>query len=276
MPSSKVCRYEDFHARWYLDWAERLQPEPSGQDLDRPDRNISRKAWEWCAVATALQERGFLEPGRKGLGFAVGSEPLSSLFASEAVDVLATDLGVDAATWSTTNEHAKSAEHLFHPNLVDREIFERHVRFQAADMRDLTSFKSEDVDFVWSSCSFEHLGSLEAGLQFVIAGMRLVKPGGIAIHTTEFNVGSNDDTWDTGPSVIYRKRDIQELGYRLRLASSALEHVDFDAGTHRHDIEYDYPPYFKHGRKHVKLLLGPHISTSILLVIRKGRSAVLD
>jgi len=270
VPSSRVCRYEDFHAPWYVQWAERLLLEPTNQDLHRPDRNISRKAWEWCAISAALQERDMLQPGRQGLGFAVGTEPLSSMFASKGVGVLATDLEVDAATWSTTNDHAKSAEHLYHPNLIDRDTFDRNVRFQAADMRDLASFKDESADFVWSSCSFEHLGSLEAGLRFVVEGMRLVKANGLAIHTTEFNVGSNDDTWDTGLNVIYRKRDIEELGYRLRLVSSALEQVDFDAGAHPYDIEYDYPPYFKHGRKHVKLLLGPHISTSVLLVIRKG------
>lgn len=43
---------------------------------------LNRKIWEWCYVAEALSERGMLLPGRRGLGFAVGQEPLVALFAS--------------------------------------------------------------------------------------------------------------------------------------------------------------------------------------------------
>ena len=270
MLTSMICQYEHFHADWYLQWAERMQLEPVGQDLDRPDRNISRKAWEWCAIAAALDERGMLRHGRTGLGFAVGKEPLPSAFAALGVKVLGTDLGTDEAGWTSTNEHARTAEHLYHPSLVDRATFADNVRFQVADMDDLGGFPNDSFDFVWSSCSFEHLGNLAAGLRFVTNAMRVVKAGGVAVHTTEFNVASNTVTLESGGSVIYRKRDIEELEYTLRRNRSALERVDYFAGAHPHDIDYDYPPYFTHGLKHVKLLLAPHIATSILLIIRKG------
>jgi len=270
MLTSMVCRYEHFHEEWYVRWAERMQLEPAGQDLHHPERNISRKAWEWCAIAEALRERDMLHDGRAGLGFAVGRELLPSIFASFGANILGTDLGTDEAGWTSTNEHARSAEHLHHPNLVDRPTFERHVRFQFADMNDLDGFADEGFDFIWSSCSFEHLGSLEAGFRFVTEAMRLVKAGGVAVHTTEFNVSSNTETLDSGGSVIYRKQDIEHLDYLFRGKNSALEQVDYFAGTHRHDIDYDFPPYFTHGRKHVKLLLSSFISTSILLIIRKG------
>jgi len=42
---------------------------------------LHRKLWEWCFIAQALFERGMLERGLRGLGSAVGSEPLSALFA---------------------------------------------------------------------------------------------------------------------------------------------------------------------------------------------------
>ena len=45
---------------------------------------------------------------------------------------------------------------------------------------DLGSF-----DFIWSSCSFEHLGSLGEGERFVLEALRFLKPGGVAVHTTE-------------------------------------------------------------------------------------------
>ncbi|WP_419759664.1 class I SAM-dependent methyltransferase [Acidisoma sp.] len=213
-----------------------------------------------------------LQRDRSGLGFAVGKEPLPSALAAHGVEVLGTDLGSDEAGWSLSDEYARSADHLFHPALVDQETFKRNVRFAPADMRDLCEFSTESFDFVWSSCSFEHLGSLQAGFKFVTEAMRLIKPGGVAVHTTEFNVASNTETWESGGSVIYRKMDIETLDYMLRRNGAALESVDFNPGAHLHDIDYDYPPYFTHGRKHVKLLLGPHISTSILLIIQKGNS----
>jgi hypothetical protein len=65
-------------------------------------------------------------------------------------------------------------------------------------------------DFLWSSCALEHLGSLDAGLDFVVNAMDLLKPGGTAIHTTEFNLSSDDETLTSGPCVIYRRRDIDD------------------------------------------------------------------
>lgn len=270
MLTSRLCRYGDFHQDWYVQWAEALLLEQQIKSTEPDKRNIHRKAWEWCAISEALQQRGMLQPGRTGLGFAVGTEPLASAFASKGVSVLGTDLVVDQAGWTNSNEHAASLEALYHAQLVDRGVFESNVKFEPADMRDLSTMSGRSFDFVWSSCSFEHLGSLEAGLRFVVKAMRLVKPGGVAIHTTEYNVSSNDATLETGGSVVYRRRDIEDLAYALRSVTCALEPVEFDAGIDRQDIEFDFPPYFANNRKHIKLLLGPYVSTSILLIIRKG------
>ena len=43
-------------------------------------------------------------------------------------------------------------------------------------------------DFTWSSCALEHLGTLAAGADFVVAQMDCLRPGGVAVHTTEFLV----------------------------------------------------------------------------------------
>ena len=137
-------------------------------------------------------------------------------------------------------------------------------------MRDLADLPRERFDFAWSSCSFEHLGSLRAGAEFVRDAMALVKPGGLAVHTTEFNVSSDTDTIETGDSVIYRRRDIEELDRALRAHGCGIEALDFDPGTGPHDLVFDVPPYYRSGRQHVKMALGGYVSTSILLIVRKG------
>src|SRR5208337_3088041 len=135
---------------------------------------------------------------------------------------------------------------------IDRETFDRLVTFRPADMRTLKGLVPNSFDFLWSSCAFEHLGTLQRGLDFVVASMDLLRPGGIAVHTTEYNISSNTDTLTEGAAVIYRRCDIEELDRRLRLKSCGCELVDFDPGTHPYDLDYDRLPYYSTGRKHIK------------------------
>ena len=265
-----VCRYEHFLTGWYAKWAEEL-----GFPVEvRPDRPMSyRKIWEFAAILEALDSRSVLEKGRHGLGFAVGREPLPSIMAARGVRVLATDLmasTVDAG-WIDSGQHAASREAVFVPHIVDRQVFEELVSFLPADMNDLSTLKGQ-YDFLWSSCAFEHLGSLEAGLDFVEKSMQLLKPGGYAVHTTEYNVSSNHDTIMSGTDCIYRRRDLDALDRRLRRIGCGLEAIDFDAGVHLFDLDYDRPPYWEKGRVHIKLESNGYICTSLLVIARKGSS----
>lgn len=275
MLHSCVCRYADFLSPWYREWASRLGlPQVTSED-GRPTGIAHRKHWEYCAIAQALHERAMLEPGRVGCGFAVGQEPLPSAFASCGVKILATDQAREhsAESWVASGQHAASLDNVYMPALIDRSDFDAHVRFRPVDMRFLQLPWPESFDFIWSSCSLEHLGSLEAGWQFVLSSLELVKPGGFAIHTTEFNIASNDQTLMEGESVIYRRQDIEDLERRLRSIGCGLSEYDFFGGDDVQDIEFDFPPYYKNNRCHIKLLIHGHIATSFLLIIRKGRRA---
>ena len=266
MLRSSLCRYEDFGSPWYREWTGRLKLPPS--------ESVHRKDWEYCAIAQALHERGMLAPGRAGCGFAVGHEPLASAFAALGTRILATDQAPETAgeIWTSTGQYAGSAESVYAPELIGRPDFDARVRFRVADMRELRLPWPETFDFVWSSCSIEHLGSLEAGWRFVLEAMELVKPGGIAVHTTEFNLASDDETLTDGDCVIYRRRDVEELDRRLRAAACGLSRCDFVAGDDVNDINFDYPPYGHNGRPHISLLIKGHVATSLLLIVRKGTS----
>ncbi|MDE2007259.1 MAG: class I SAM-dependent methyltransferase, partial [Rhodospirillales bacterium] len=256
-------------------WEARFsEADPDGRLRPSPAVRFHRKNWEWLAIAQALSERGMLERGRRGCGFAVGMEPLASLFAASGAEVLATDLGAAdeaAKAWTTTGQHAATLEALYWPGFVSRAEFDARVRFMPQDMRALEPDRLGHFDFIWSSCSFEHLGSLEAGLQFVLRSTELLKPGGFAVHTTELNLSSDDATVETGDSVIYRRRDLAALAHRLRLIGCAMAPLEDFAGIDDEDIEYDYEPYYGNGREHIKMMLGGFVTTSCLLIIRKGR-----
>lgn len=268
MLRSAICRYDHFNTDWYRDAGLALGIPPGVSS----DVHVSyRKNWEWCAIYEALSSRGMLTEGRSGIGFAVGTEPLASAMASRGARILATDLHIEQSNerWSETGQHATSLDALWHPDLVSEREFKDRVSFQFADMNDLDAFEDESFDFTWSSCALEHIGDLDAGLNFVVNAMRLLKPGGVAAHTTEYNLSSNDSTILRG-DCIYRRRDIEQLDYMLRPHKCGLEPVDFDAGTHTYDLDYDAPPYSTTKSRHLKLLLHGYVCTSMLLVVRKA------
>lgn len=268
-----VCRYTDFAAPWYRAQELNLLIRRifAGHSADKVDF-VNRKFWEWCAISQALDERCMLRTDMRGLGFAVGQEPLTSHFAGRGCHILATDLQQEASVdeWITSSQHAASKEILFQPLLVNREIFDRRVTFQAADMRTLEGLTG-GYDFIWSSCALEHLGSLRAGLDFIVRSSELLGPGGVAVHTTEYNVLSNDATIEKGGNVVYRQRDILALAGELRSKRFTLVSPNFDAGNHKFDLDFDRPPYMTSGKPHLKLEIDGHVCTSLMLIIEKGR-----
>lgn len=262
VPKSRLCTQSELESRSFQNWARILR---------EPHMNLHRKLWEWCFITDILQREGMLTPGKSGLGFAVGREPLVSFFASRGVSILASDLDVERAAvagWVGSNEHAASLEILNERRICPPDLFAEKVRFRDVDMNNFGSGDLGTFDFVWSSCAFEHLGSLEHGLKFVENAMACVKPGGLAVHTTEFNVGSNTETHTEGGTVIYRRRDMEELVSRLRRSGHKIR-IDFSFGQMPADYNVDVPPYTHD--VHLKLHLMGHTTTSIGVVIRKGQ-----
>jgi hypothetical protein len=268
MLPSLLCRHEHFRADWFRRWERALRADPTALRLCVVSPH--RKLWEWCAIAQALEERNMLRGGRRGCGFAVGTEPLPSLFAARGATVVATDGPEAAGHWAATGEHAASRDAIHYPGLIDRPAFDARVSFRLVDMRRVEGLQPASFDFVWSSCALEHLGSLAAGLDFMLAAQRLLRPGGIALHTTEFNLSSNEETVETGDNVIYRRRDLEAFAERLQAEGSVMAPGDFDPGHEPEDLAHDLPPYYVHGRPHVKLLLDRYVCTSILLVLQAG------
>jgi 2-polyprenyl-3-methyl-5-hydroxy-6-metoxy-1,4-benzoquinol methylase len=257
---SEACTQRRVQSSAFRYWATCLREKPG---------RLHRKLWEWCYISQALHERGMLCDGQRGLGFAVGNEPLSSLFANLDCRITASDVDQEnagRAGWIDTNQHATSANGLNSRSICPDDAFSARVRFREVDMRaipdDLTGF-----DFLWSACALEHLGSLENGIEFVLRAIRCLKPGGIAVHTTELNCDSDEDTVATGHSVIYRKRDLLALAKRVRAEGHTIEPYDFDLGDDEWDRYVDEPPY--HGKAHLKLRLDSYVSTSFGLIIRK-------
>lgn len=223
-----------------------------------------RKWWEFVFIAHHLQRSGKVRQGARGLGFGVGREPLPALFASLGAEILATDAPDDTGGWVETGQHAKNLDPLRFPEIVSDDEFYRLVSHRPVDMNavpdDLTGF-----DFLWSSCCFEHLGSLRRGMDFVRRSMDCLAPGGVGVHTTEFNVSNNEQTLDEGGTVLYRARDLEQLVDELRADGHDAEPFRVSPYGHHLDGHVDLPPY---SSPHLKLAFAGYVCTSAGIVVR--------
>jgi hypothetical protein len=266
---SSLCTEESLQSPAFLAWADRIRAAWDHGHSGLPVL-VHRKIWEWVFIIEALAERGQLAPDHRGLGFGVGQDPLVALFASEGCDVVATDIGhadLKDAGWVDSHQHASGLAQLNQDGICDPERFAQAVQFREVDMRHLPSdLGLGQFDFTWSACAFEHLGSLAAGREFILRQMDFLVPSGVAVHTTEFNVGSNSSTVGSGPTVLYRRRDIDDLVGQLRALGHLVE-VDYAAGNTPADRHVDRPPW---SSPHLKIALGRHVVTSLALIIEKG------
>lgn len=256
------CTRAQIESPSFLYWAKQLREQPG---------RLHRKLWEWCYIVQALYERGVLIDGARGLGFAVGQESLPALFASMGCSVLATDLDLEAAAekgWVATNQHSTNLANLNRRGICPADVFDARVRFREANMNEIAA-DLIGFDFLWSSCAMEHLGSLRHGMNFIINAMKCLRPGGVAVHTTELNCDSNENTVADGNDVIYRQRDLLELGRELSELGHEVAAFGFDTGSEPDDQIVDEPPYS--GMPHLKLRIGGYASTSYGIVI-KARS----
>lgn len=282
LPGSRK-RYEALRTEWRREFPEPSLSTPKSQlathaqiwspqyDRWRKDLKVRdirhRKYWEYAFIMEALEQRGMFVPGKRALGFGVGKEPIASYLATKGCEVLATDLTFERAAsegWRDTNEFASTFEELNSFNVCDPETFRRQVKFQSVDMNSIPADLRE-FDFTWSSCAFEHLGSITRGLAFVENTLTTLRPGGVAVHTTEFNLSSIDETVDNDSTVLFRRRDIEELFARLTAKGHRVEPLNFNPGGGELDAHIDLPPYGDHN--HIKLLIERFVTTSIGLII---------
>lgn len=266
-PISQLCTQAQLLSPEFLGWIRQFQDWSFDEKGEL--QYLHRKLWEWGYICQTLKDTGMLQPGKRGLVFAVGREPLPACFASFGCEIVATDLPEEQAQetgWLNSKQHSLQLETLYKPHLCDEKSFYERVSFRAVNMNeipdDLTGF-----DFVWSACAFEHLGSIELGKQFIYRMMDCLKPGGVAVHTTEYNLSSNEDTVDNTGTVLYRQRDIEEMADHLRRAGHFIQ-VDYTSGDQPADLHVDVPPYAV--TPHLKLQLMEYVLTSIGLAIVKN------
>ncbi|MBV8924499.1 MAG: hypothetical protein JOZ74_03925 [Bradyrhizobium sp.] len=257
-----TCSADDFRTAEFLALCAELAMAP----------RYHRKIWEWVFIIHHLRRIGAVQPGRRGLAFGVGTEPLPSLFAKDGATIMATDAPAEvgaAAGWDSTQQYAASRDSIRNPGIIDEETFDQRVSYAHCDMNNIGETFT-GFDFCWSSCCLEHLGSLEAGLDFVVNSVeKTLKVGGMACHTTEINLSSDVDTISSGETVLYRRQDLTRLVARLRERGHEIDDIKVAPDNNPLDFYVDVPPYLQNA--HLKLKLMGYTSTSVGIVVRRGR-----
>jgi len=266
---AKGCTEEDLNSDWVAFWARELNDTPG----------YRRKLWELCYVAQVLYNEGMLQEGKRGLGFACGTEPLPSLFAKYGVRVLATDLAPDRAeakAWINTNQHVEQFARIRRPDICPDESRLALIEGAYVDMNAIPAELDGQFDFCWSVCSLEHLGNIANGLKFIVNSLRTLKPGGVSVHTAEFNFGEGK-TITEGVTVLFQRRHFTQLAQSLRAEGFHVYELDFDSGKGVLDGMVDLPPYPPHDHdspyaskySHLKLSLWGYVCTSFSFVVKK-------
>ncbi|UAK24989.1 SAM-dependent methyltransferase [Sphingomonas nostoxanthinifaciens] len=262
----------DIESDWVAHWCGQL----------RVPVVYHRKMWELAYVLQVLFERGLIQGGVRGLGFGCGAEPVPSYLAARGAMVTVTDLPLEEAAgrgWAETGQHAASLDQAYHPAFLDRACFDQQVDFRAVDMTaipaDLTGY-----DFCWSLCALEHLGSIEAGLTFIENSLNTLRPGGIAVHTTEFNIDNRGRTIDNWPTVLFQERHLRLLADRLAAKGHCMAPIELDLGRGVLDRFVDLPPYshdlpaaLNHwigGPTHLKVAVDGFVVTCVGIVVQKA------
>lgn len=267
---SLVCLSTDWFSDWLPYWAEKMHMQPA----------LHRKIWEFAFIAQVLYGNDLLRTGRRGVGFGCGREPLASFFAAQGCSVLATDLSAHdsrSRNWSCGDQHADSVENVWVRSLCSEEAARRNLRFQSADMNDVPEELHGRFDFCWSSCALEHLGSIENGLRFIRHSARCLKLGGIAVHTTEYNLEAGRKL-DNHPTVLFQRSDLDRLAMDLAEEGVQLQPIVERGGDAFLDGYVDTPPYPNPNSVgstlsmlHLRLVVASFRTTSVGLVMRRSQ-----
>jgi len=243
---SRLCTSGDI----YSDWHRRLS------SVLRADNFKLRKIWEWTYTLKALHESGMLNNSARGIGFGCGTEPLASCLANFSEYVLITDAPVsiiDGKGWADTNQHTTSLESAKYDWLAPRELLDKVLDFDYVDMNNIPASVFGKFDFVWSSCALEHLGSKLLGLRFIVESAKCLRVGGIAIHTTEFDLSGkcHVDNWQT---VLFNESDLKNSLTKMLAEVSSIDQgpqyelaeLNLSRGKEFIDGYVDIPPYSYH------------------------------
>lgn len=238
-PASQLCTRSQYDEPHYRSACRLLRELPT----------MRRRQWEYVYILRCLEVAGMLQAGRRGLGFGCDADPLVAVLASQGCDVVATDRDI-----------ALAGNRLNGRGVCGPDEFRARVTLRRADMQAIPD-DLRDFDFVWSCGGAERQESCHAALGFLARSMRCLRPGGLAVHTTSFNLSSNGQTLESPELCVLRRRDVEQLVRDLARDGDRVWPLDLNPGDEPADRFVDTPPY--RGEPHLRVRHGRFVVTSL-------------
>ena len=251
MKLCKVCDLPDWESEDFLSILDEL-------DLSFGRRYKHRKHWEFAQGILGLRRLGCLTPNALALGVGAGKEHPIYYLANVVKKVHATDI-YGAGEFSGSDA---PAEMLVHPEkFAPFPYREDHLVAQYMDGCALR-YPDQCFDLVFSFSSIEHFGGHKATTRSVREMARVLRPGGIAVITTELVLN------DVAHPEFFRREELDKFiirPSRLRL----VEKVDFAISPSLIGNPLDLSTDISSTFPHIVLKLGPVVFTSVIMFLRK-------
>jgi SAM-dependent methyltransferase len=233
---------------------------------------IHRKDWEWALGIIAMRRFGKLNEKSTAIGVGSGREAILFYLANKVKHVYATDLykvkdWIEAAPSDFPENPKKYAPFPYKEDALTV------MRMDGTKLE----FPSEIFDIAFSFSSIEHFGgggkNHSGALRSVREMERVLKPGGLAVITTEYIINDKKHPEFFNRRTIYsdlidkleRLKLVEPLD--LRITSKTLDTIiDYSSvGVSWNNIDNDY----KRTHPHIVLRIKNILFTSIILVFQK-------
>ena len=239
-PTSQLCTRSQYDESHYRAACRLLHELPT----------MRRRQWEYVYLLRCLEVAGMLQAGRRGLGFGCEGDPLVAVLAAQGCGVVATDRDIDRIAGNRLNGRGACG----------MDEFQARVTLRSVDMRTIPD-DLRDFDFVWSCGGPERQGSRSAALAFLARSLRCLRPGGLAVHTTAFNLSSNEETLESPELCVLRRQDVEQLVDELSRDGHGAWPLNLNPGNAPVDRFVDTPPY--RGEPHLRVRHGRFVVTSL-------------
>jgi SAM-dependent methyltransferase len=180
-----------------LNWGE-MKSKPmweAAEHLGLDPQDTDRKVWEKSAVLHGVRSFGFLDRVKKGLGIGVGTESLPFFFSRFCERIVGIDK-YESRVWESASMRVEDLYETA-PVPYDRD----RLVFMDCDMRSL-DFEDEEFDFVWSVSAVEHVDTIDEYVRTFSEISRVLRPGGAAFITTEWNLVPQNPVYAPGLIVL--------------------------------------------------------------------------
>lgn len=255
VPLNKLCGMAEIENP---EWRKALRD----LDLDRKNAPFHRKAWEFTQAIYGLRKLKRMPPNAVALGVGSGHELILYFLANKIRNVIATDLYEGSFAEKEASPYMLTHPEMFAPFHYRKE----HLDVLVMDAEKL-DFAGDSVDFVFSFSSIEHFGGHREAVTALREMFRVLKPGGIAVITTELILNRLGKVRG-----FFKMRDIEPLF--LQASGFDLADGKIDTSIERRFVRAPMEfPYETTGKPCVVLRKGLTLFTSIILFLEKPSPA---